>query len=336
MQRTYAQNGLTVPSARTLATAALAAAIGLSLPTIAHAEGVPAGTPIENTATATYTIGGVDTTVNSNTVIITVDELLDVTVTPLDGGTVGLGADGGVLSFNVTNIGNGPEAFAITFDEALAGDDFDPAITEVAYDSNGNGVYDAGVDAVIPTGGSTPILDPDQPLLVFVVGALANNPADGDLANVALTATADTGSGTPGTVFTGAGEGGSDAVVGNTTAIDQGQGTFVAQVSAVTLSKSASIVDPFGTGESVPGAVVTYTLTASVSGSASVTGLVVTDPIPTGTTYDPDTLVLDTGRLTDAAGDDAGSASDAAGISVDLGTVAGGTDHVITFNVIID
>ena len=322
--------------ARPLTVPAIAAAMALPFASPAHAEGVPAGTPIENTATATFSIGGVEDTVDSNTVIITVDELLDVAVTSLDGGTVGLNADGGVLTFQVTNVGNGPEPYVITVDPAVAGDDFDPGITLIAYDDNGNGTYDPGVDPVIPAGDATPSIDPDESLLIFVVGELANDPADGDTADVELTATAQTGSGTPGTVFPGEGEGGSDAVVGNTTAIDQDIGTFVAQVSAVNLTKAAAIIDPFGTNQSVPGAIVTYTLTANVSGSASVDDLVITDPIPLGTTYAPGTLELDSAALTDATGDDAGSASDATGISVDLGTVAGGTTRTITFDVIID
>jgi len=309
-------------------------AFGLAAPVLA--AGVPAGTPIENTATATFTIGGTEETIDSNTVIFTVDELLDVTVTSLDGGTVGLNADGAVLTFQIKNVGNGPEAYEIDVDATLTDDDFDPAVTLIAYDSNGNDIYDEGVDTVIPVGGTTPDLAPDEMLRVFIITDLANDPEDGDLANVQLTATAQTGSGVPGTVFAGEGVDGSDAVVGTTTAQDDDTGTLVAQVSAVTLDKTATIVDPFGGSESVPGAVVTYTLTASVSGSSSVSGLQITDPIPANTTYQTGTLTLDTITLTDVTGDDSGSASDGAGVAVDLGTVNGGTDHAITFNVIIN
>ena len=309
-------------------------ACGLAAPALA--AGVPAGTPIENTATATYIIGGTEETIDSNTVIFTVDELLDVTVTSLDGGTVGLNADGAVLTFQIKNVGNGPEAYEIDVDAALTDDDFDPAVTLIAYDSNGNDIYDEGVDTVIPVGGTTPDLAPDEMLRVFIITDLANDPEDGDLANVQLTATAQTGSGVPGTVFAGEGVDGSDAVVGTTTAQDDDTGTLVAQVSAVTLDKTATIVDPFGGSEAVPGAVVTYTLTASVSGSSSVSGLQITDPIPANTTYQTGTLTLDTVTLTDVTGDDSGSASDGAGVAVDLGTVSGGTDHAVTFNVIIN
>jgi uncharacterized repeat protein (TIGR01451 family) len=315
--------------------ARLLAVCGIACPSVAAAAGVAAGSSIENTATATYSVGATTASVDSNTVSILVDELLDVTVGSLDAGNVTLGSSGAVLSFEIGNIGNGPEAFDLTIDPALGGDDFDPAVVQIAYDSNGNGAYDSGVDTVIPVGGSTPSIDADNTLRVFVITQLAGSPDDGDTADLRLTAAAATGSGTPGTTFAGQGEGGGDAVVGAGTAEDFDNGTLVASLSTVSLVKSAAIVDPFGGAQAVPGARVTYTLVASVTGSASVSGLTVADPIPAGTTYDASTLTLESAPLTDATGDDAGQAS-TAGISVDLGTVAGGASRTIRFSVTID
>ena len=48
----------------------------------AHAVGVAAGTGINNTAEVTYTVGAVTATATSNTVSVTVAEILDVVVTP--------------------------------------------------------------------------------------------------------------------------------------------------------------------------------------------------------------------------------------------------------------
>lgn len=315
--------------------ACAAAALCAAFPAVASAAGVSAGSTIANTATATYSDGASTQTVDSNTVSILVDELLDVAVTSLDGGDVTLGSGGAALSFQITNSGNGQEAFALAVNSALTGDDFDPAITQVAYDSNGNGVYDAGVDTVIGPGANTPSIDPDATLRIFVVSQLSGSPADGDTADVRLTASAATGSGTAGTVFAGQGEGGGDAVVGAGTAEDEDEGTLVASLGTVSLVKSAAIVDPFGGSEAVPGATVTYSLVANVAGSGSVSGLAVTDPIPAGTTYSPNSLTLDGAALTDAAGDDSGEA-DGSEISVDLGTVAGGTSRTITFAVTLD
>lgn len=313
---------------------AFAAAAALH-PAPALAAGVSAGTSIENTATATYSTGASSETITSNTVSIRVDEVLDVTVASLDAGNVSLGSGGAVLSFQITNTGNGPEAYELTVNPALGGDDFDPSVTQIAYDSNGNDTFDSGVDTVIAAGGATPEIDPDDTLRVFVVTQLPGAVGDGDTADLRLIAAAATGSGSPGTVFAAQGQGGGAAVVGASTAEDQDEGTLVASIGAVTLVKSASIANAFGTAEAIPGAVVTYTLVATVSGSGSVSNLTVTDPIPAGTTYESGSLALNGASLTDATGDDAGQAG-GAGISVSLGPLAGGSSRTITFSVKLD
>ena len=304
-------------------------------PGSAQAAGVSAGTSIENTATATYSNGATNETITSNTVSILVDEVLDVAVGSLDAGNVTLGSAGAFLTFQITNTGNGPEAYELAVNAALGGDDFDPSVAQIAYDSNGNDTYDAGIDTVIAAGGTTPEIDADDTLRVFVVAQLAGAVDDGDTADLRLTATAATGAGSPGTVFAGQGEGGGAAVVGTSTGEDQDEGTLVASVGAVSLTKTAAVLNQFNTTEPIPGASVTYTLVATISGSGSVTGLTVSDPIPAGTTYEPGSLTLNGSALSDAAGDDAGEAG-AAGISVDLGNLAGGSSRTITFTVNLD
>jgi uncharacterized repeat protein (TIGR01451 family) len=301
----------------------------------AHATGIAAGTLIENKATATFSNGATSESVDSNTVTIVVDELLDVAVTSLDGGNVNLDSSGAVLSFQVHNAGNGPEAFDLVADPAITGDDFDPAVTAIAYDSNGNNSYDPTTDLVIPVGGSTPSIAADASLRIFVVTALAGSPADGNTAKVRLTATAATGSGPAGRVFEHEGVNGSNAVVGTSTAQDDDLGTLLAQIGSVTLTKSATIVNQFGGADAVPGSTVTFSLVAKVNGSSAVNGLVVTDSIPTGTTYKPSSLKLDAAALSDGSDADAGQAS-ASGISVNIGTAAGGSSHTVSFSVTVD
>jgi uncharacterized repeat protein (TIGR01451 family) len=304
-------------------------------PAAAHAAGVSAGTTIQNTASATYSNGATTETVTSNQVDILVDEVLNVAVASQDAGNVTLNSSGAALSFEITNTGNGPEAFRLTPNPALTGDDFDPSVTLLAYDSNSNGVYDAGIDTLIAPGGSTPAIAADDSLLVFVVTALAGTPGDGDTADVRLTAVAATGSGAPGTKFASQGAGGGDAVVGSSTASDNDEGTLIASIGAVTLLKTVAIDDQFSGHEAVPGATATYTIVATVSGTGSVSNLVVTDPIPADTTYKPGSLKLNGTGLTDQTGDDAGQAG-SSGISVNLGTMASGASRTVTFSVIVD
>lgn len=303
--------------------------------TAAHADGVGAGTLIENIASATYDDGTGSVTIPSNPVSVRVDELLDVTLTSLNSGAVAANPGTAVLTFELTNTGNGPEAFALTANPSVAGNDFDTTVDAIAVDTNGNGVYDPGVDQILTGPETTAVLDADENLTVFVIVTVPTGVADGEQSDVDLLAEAVTGTGAAGTVFANQGVDGGDAIVGANGASANTIGSLLVGITSVDLIKSATVADPFGGTSAVPGSVISYRITANVSGSGSVSDLVVSDAFPAGTTYSAGTLKLGSNDLTDAAGDDAGEA-DAAGISVDLGTVAGGTSHTVTFKVTID
>jgi uncharacterized repeat protein (TIGR01451 family) len=300
----------------------------------AHAAGTPAGTDITNTATATYDTPGGPVTFDSNIVVIKVDELLDVTVANTDPGDVSTtpSATTNVQTFNVTNTGNGSEAFTLTPNVILSGDDFNPALVQVVLDTNNNGVYDAGVDTVYIAGTNNPVLAPDASTTVFVITSTPATPGDGDRAEVSLTAVATTGSGAPGLSFPGAGTGGSNAVVGTTGADADDSGFLAVQAATLDLRKSASVLDPFGTTTVVPGSIVTYTLIATVTGSGSLNNVVITDAIPDNTVYQPGTLTYQAAAQSDAADADAGSFS-AAQVMANAGTIAAGETRTVTFKV---
>lgn len=326
------QNQLAMRAAGTFALVAIGAALA---PTAAYATGVSAGTLIQNTASATYTSGSASGTVTSNTVTLKVDEVLDVAVAGLTTTPATAGSGNVVLEYSITNTGNGPEAFNVVVNPAVAGNDFDAVVQSIVVDTNGNGSYDATVDQVLTVGQPTPSIAADGTLKIFVLVSLPGTAADGQTSQVQLTADAVTGTGSPGTVFAGQGNGGGDAVVGSSTASDSGNDTLLASLATVSLVKSAVIADPFGGSQPVPGAVVTYTLTATVNGTGQASSLHVTDIIPTGTTYQVGSLTLDTLALTDANDTDAGQAS-SSGIDVNLGTVAGGSTKTVTFDVKIN
>lgn len=315
---------------------ALGLALGLALSgNPAQAAGVAAGTLIENTATATYNAGSGSSSIQSNTVTIRVDELLDVAVAGLTSTTVTAGASNVVLAYSITNTGNGPEAFELAADPAVAGNDFTVTVQQLVIDTNDNGVYEPGVDQVVTAGSATPTLAADASLRVFVIVNVPAGAGDTQTSQVRLTASAATGTGAPGTTFAGQGEGGGNAVVGASGASAFGLDSMLAALATVTLSKAAAIADPFGGNQPVPGAVVTYSLTATVSGTGQAQSLRITDAIPTGTTYRAGSLKLDGSALSDAADGDAGQAS-ASGIAVELGDVAGGSSKVVTFDVEIN
>jgi len=320
-----------------MAAAALCPALVL-LPARAQAEGTPAGAQIQNVARATYDRpDGTPTSVDSNAVVLTVDELLDVTVSwadPADVGTAA-GATAQLLRFTVTNGGNGTERYALSTVETGGGDDFNPAVTSIILDTNGNGAYDAGVDTVYVAGTNDPELDADASIGVFVLSTIAAGATDGQRGRIDLNAAAVTGTGAPGASFAGQGQGGGDAVVGATGAQAEDDGYYVVAGATLTFVKSASVLDPYNGTTITPGAIVTYTLTATVGGTGSLANLRVSDPIPAETTYEAGSITLDGTPLTDAADGDAGRLN-GSDIEVALGTVAGGTAHVISFKVKID
>lgn len=327
---------LNVRLSRVVPLAVASATIGFATP--AHATGTAAGTTISNTAQVTYTDpGGNPVTVPSNTVDLRVDEVLNVTVVSADpGDIVSLpGATNQVLTFNVTNTGNGPEAFRLAPINAIGGDAFDPTTTSLVLDTNGNGVYDAGVDTVYTPGSNDPLLAPDASVRVFVLSTVPASATDGQRGQTDLTATAVTGSGPPGTVFAGQGAGGGDAVVGTTTAVGRDDGFYIVSAATVAFVKSATVRDPFGGTTSVPGSVITYTLVATVSGTGTLNNLAAGDTIPANTTYLPSSITLQGAPLTDATDGDAGEFA-ANRVTVRFGSVAGGQTRTVTFKTTIN
>ena len=318
--------------------AALATLVAALPAAPAIAGGTPAGTSISNVATATYELpSGDEQSVESNEVTLLVDELLDVAVASDEPGDVvsAPGLSQRLQRFTVTNAGNGREAFSLEAVTNEAGDDFDPTAAAIFLDANGNGAFDAGVDRVYAGGANDPELAPDESLSIFVLATMPGSAKDGQRAKVRLNAIAKTGTGAPGTAFAGAGEGGGNAVVGATGADADGEGWYRIAAADIAFVKSATVVDPYGGTTQGPGAIITYTLTATVNGSGSLANVRVADPIPDGTSYQAGSITLDTAALTDAADADTARFT-GSGIEVGLGTLAAGDTRTISFKVKID
>ncbi len=314
----------------------LAVLAALALPSQAEAAGTRAGSTISNTASASFDTGGGTTTIDSNRVDLLVDELLDVTVAsnnPADVPTTP-GATAQVLSFSVTNNGNGVESFRLSTVANVGGDDYDPTVTQL-YIDNGDGVFDPATDTLYIPGANDPELEPDESVTIFVIATTPGSVVDGNRGIVSLIAAAVTGTGAPGTAFPGQGEGGGDAVVGATGADGTDNGAFVVSAATVTLVKSAVVTNPLGTADPIPGATITYTIVATVAGSGSVSGLAITDNIPANTSYVASSMTLGGTPLSDAVDADAGDFNGTR-INVVLGTVAGGQTRTVTFRTTID
>jgi uncharacterized repeat protein (TIGR01451 family) len=325
---------------------ALAVSIGLCA---AHAQavGTAAGTDITNTASVTADVGGSPITATSNPHVLTVAEVVDVDVTLLTIGNVLVNSpsSGQVLTYRVTNIGNGIDTFALTVNNALVGDAFDPTLASIYFDANGNGLYDAGTDTLYAPGTNDPLLDANVPALddvvVFVLNDIPGALASGDLGNSELLAVSATGSGAPGTVIAGAGEAGTDAIVGTNGGDDLAQGTYQVSTVAMTIAKTSVVTDSFGGSQPIPGATITYTLVVTVTGVGSAGAAALTDVVPANTTYVPGSMTRNAAPLTDASDSPVDEAdfgvTTSGAVTVGLGNLtAGGPPETITFQVTIN
>ena len=320
---------------------ALHASLLSLLPAIALGAGTPAGTLIENTATVTFDLNGSPVSLQSNTTTVTVQERIDVNVT-VQSGQVPVAANDAnrALLFRVTNTGNGDETFSLAIESVLGGDDFDPvpAVPAIYFDTDGSGDFNPG-DIAYDPGNNDPVLAADGSVDVFLVNDVPNDVSNSNVGRSQLTATSTTGTGAAGTVFGGQGDNGVDAVIGTSMGEDQDIGEYLVSGVQVSVVKGETVSDPFGGTQAIPGATITYTITVQVIGTGTATASVVTDPIPSWTTYVPASITLNTISLTDPADADAGEfdTSGAPAVVVRLGdlTAADGI-QTVEFRVSID
>ncbi|MDJ0709962.1 MAG: hypothetical protein QNJ14_06220 [Woeseiaceae bacterium] len=306
------------------------------------AAGTAVGTLIENTATVDFVQSGSQQQVISNTVSFVVAERIDVVVTLQSAQlVVAPNAVDQALLFTVTNTGNGTEVFGLAINSIVAGDDFDPVPSTpnaIFFDTDGSGDFNAG-DIAYSAGVNDPVLTPDESVGILVLNDIPGTVAIGQIGRSELVATAATGSGAPGTVYVGQGDGGVDAVVGTTGASAAEFGEYLVDDVAINVVKSQVVNDLSGGNEPVVGASITYTITVEVTNAGTATAAAISDPIPTWSTYVPDSLTLNGAAITDATDGDSGEydVSVAPTIVVRLGdlTQADGL-QTISFQVTID
>ena len=314
----------------------------------AQAAGTPAGTVITNQATVSVVVNGALFPAVSNIETFIVDEVLDLTLTWQDSGNITVlpGDQDRMLTFLLTNTGNGDEAFTIDWVSGLPTDQFTPENPELILDSNGNGVYDDGVDEAYDPA-SPPALAADEALTLFLFNDIPGDPGgplNDELGSSQLTAEAVTGSGPPGTVFSPATPADLAVIVGSSGALQSATGIYQASRTKVTLTKSATVDAPDGSDDPVVGATVTYSIHVQVE-DVPATGLVVRDVIPENTTYVSGSLRLTQGSstqtLTDSGDTDAGTymenppGSGTFEVLFDLGDLDN-TTRTVSFQVTID
>lgn len=316
--------------------------LGFALSGHSYGAGTPAATPINNTANINYDVLGVPFAI-SDSATFNVDEIIDFTLTWQDAGNMQAtsGELGSILTFRITNTGNGTDSYTLGVNNAIAGDNFDPIFSAIFLDTNGNSVYDVGPDLVYA--GTTGDIAADAFLTIFVLNDMPGALADGLLGDSLLTATTNTGVGAVGTVFAGGGDLGTSAVLAVAGGTQDATGTYEITTLNISVIKAAAVTDLLGGTDPSPGATITYTLTVTATGTGTAVDVIITDLIPANTTYTANSLSLDTGggatALTDAADIDAGDvgATTPGTVTVDVGDITNATPpQIITFEVTID
>ena len=265
-----------------------------------------AGEDITNTATINFSVGGGPATfVDSNTTTFVEDNLVNfvvATTDPVAGVPAAPSATGAVLTFTVTNNGNGAQDFALSALELL--DDFDVTSYAIFVDSGNGGGYDPAdtavyIDELAGNGGvatvyivslipdvTLPLINGDIAQMTLVAevraGKLAADPA-GDPTNIATIGAALTKDNAAADIVLTEQNVFNDGI-GDLTALpavadiaQNGLHSDTSQylITAATMDvvKAQNVIwDPVNGNvnpKAIPGAYVQYTLTVSNTGAAS-------------------------------------------------------------------
>lgn len=316
----------------------------------ADAAGVLAGTPIKNTVAVTYFIN--DSTDQSDTEYasseFTVDEIINVSVVSLDtpATIVTTPATDVVLSYQITNTGNGNEAYSLQMHPLVSGDEFNPNNLKLWIETNGLSGLQSTDTPYVNLGGSTlididnagnPILNADQSIIAYIESSIPSSLNKDDEGHVALSATSTTpGANTKpiGGVLENVGDKGTDLV--NLVEFGTASAVGIYKVSPVQLDLNKtvlSIVDPYGGDTAITNSKVTYQINIDVVGdNGTIEQVVIQDPTPTNMTYISGSMVLDGTALSDQQDDDIGDFNQSLtnAITLSLGDISAPASHVLT------
>jgi uncharacterized repeat protein (TIGR01451 family) len=346
---------------RLLASASVLAASAIAV-SPAFAAGTTAGTTVTNNVTLDYKVGGVDQNQVSASDSFTVDRKVNLLVT--EGGTttsVSPGQLAAVTSFSVANSSNAPLDLALAVTQLSGGsaahggtDNFNVTGPKMYLDSNANNGYDPGTDVEITY---LDQLAADDSKTVFVVADIPLGRATGDVAGVRLTATASeaTAAGSLGATITqtsGANTSGVDTVFADTATdgnvlrdgIHFDEDDYTVLAASLTATKTSRVIsDPFNGSTNpkmIPGAVVEYCIAvANAAGSATATGISVSDDLPDETSYDSSFGIKLNGTVTggNCNADGTSGGSFASGIvSGTLTDIAAGVTRTLVFRVTVN
>jgi len=297
----------------------------LGLTSFVEAQGTLAKTSIANQANINYIVGGISNSIKSNTDTFIVDRVVDVKVNWQDVAPIKVarGDKNRVLTFRLTNEGNGEDNITLSY-EHNASSDFTPTNINIIRDVNNNGRYDINVDLNV----SHVTLNADENVTLFIIGNIPNDSSvkPGKHSYEQLFAVSNS--------TTSVGEDRAnelDVVLRRAKDSDEGEW----QVREYWLSSQKSAIVHSEDNTLHTGTHITYKISVWIGGDAdnhTISQVDIKDAIPDGTRYLPGTLKLDGVLLTDNSDGDAGTC-DGAVVDVAAGTLSGNVQKTVTFDV---
>ncbi len=263
----------------------------LLLSIFSWAKGVPAGTQIINIAQLSYHQGGLDFNTTSNTLVDVVDQVLDLDLVcqSTQNVIVQNGELKRALSFVLENIGNGTDSFSLLPDTNATSSEVD---NRLIYLDDGDGIFNSADIQVNDIN-----LTADAKATLFFVSDIPVS-ASWDYSYNGIEARSTIGgSGIPGKEYNVSnGMESYYAIDGYKGGIDSALCTYEMSHLNVILKKSATL----SSNRLYSGTVIHYKIEVTVMGDGVVENIEVKDVIPSGTTYQSNTIKLDGTAMSDS------------------------------------
>ncbi len=281
-----------------------------------QAQGVVAGTVISNSVIVTA-----DSLPQQGlraSTEFTVAEVLNLDLISLDSQevTVRSPADNRLLSFQLTNSGNGSESFLLSTNSASTGDHFDPIVTSIWIESNNlQGLQQStttnnGLDRQYGVNREQILLQADQSVIIYVLSSIPDGLQRSAMGKVILRATSTSvgiNAHIAGESIASAGDNGIVLVLLKDHGQDEAIGTYMTTALNLSMEKSVlRIIDPYGKDRIMSGSTVTYKISLNAVGDGMTENLIITDPTPEHMHYKAGSMKLNNRVLSDSNDKDQG------------------------------
>ena len=279
-----------------------------------QAKGVAAGAVISNTVIVTA--NGIPEFGLRATAEFTVAETLNFDLISLDSQAVTVisPSNDRVLSFRLTNTGNGTESFLLKSNTLITDDDFDPIVNSIWIESNQTSSFQnkssARADSQYLVDLNKVTLDADESVVIYILSRIPKSLGKSQTGKVILKVKADIPNidqYSVGDSIPAAGDNGVDLVLLKDQGQSQAVGSYITSSLNLDMKKTVfKVIDPYNKKRIMPGTAVTYKISLNATGDGVIENLVISDPTPKNMHYKAGSMILNNISLSDINDNDQG------------------------------